>query len=149
MLLALLYRSLSWDMVLKSLRGTAGISGMILFIILGAGVWIGLALLGVGWIAMELFTSRPAGADTAWTLEIEGGAKSRPKPAAHRPGTRVEVRDLFFATPARLKFMKGARTELTHAVDAVKRLAMAHPEVAFNVSDGERTMPLPQRAKQE
>jgi DNA mismatch repair protein MutL len=54
-------------------------------------------------------------------------------------GTRVEVRDLFYATPARLKFLKQARTETQHVVDALQRLAMAHPQVGFTLKDGERT----------
>ena len=100
----------------------------------------GEALPSIGSVARMTITSRARDASDAWAIHLEGGAKDGPGPAAHPVGTTVEVRDLFFATPARLKFMKGARTELTHAVDAVKRLAMAHPEVAFNVSDGERTM---------
>src|SRR5690606_13789779 len=50
-------------------------------------------------------------------------------------GTRVEVHDLFFATPARLKFLKTDRTELNHALDVVKRLAMAFPDIAFSLAD--------------
>ena len=100
----------------------------------------GEALPSIGSIARMTITSRVRGADQAWAIRLDGGAKSGPAPAAHPVGTTVEVRDLFFATPARLKFLKAARTELTHAVDAVKRLAMAHPDVAFTVSDGERTI---------
>ena len=61
------------------------------------------------------------------------GQKRAPAPAAHPPGTRVEVRDLFFATPARLKFLKTPRSERDQAVDAVQRLAMAYPAIAFTV----------------
>jgi DNA mismatch repair protein MutL len=62
-------------------------------------------------------------------------------PAAHPPGTRVEVRDLFFATPARLKFLKTARSERDQAVDTVRRLAMAYPAIAFTViGDDERVL---------
>ena len=61
------------------------------------------------------------------------------KPAARAAGTDVEVRDLFYATPARLKFMKSERAETAAISDAVKRLALAHPEVAFSLSNGERT----------
>ena len=104
----------------------------------------GEALPSIGSVARLTITSRTRDASDAkseaWAIHIEGGAKDAPVPAAHPVGTTVEVRDLFFATPARLKFMKGARTELTHAVDAVKRLAMAHPEIAFTLGDGERTI---------
>jgi DNA mismatch repair protein MutL len=73
------------------------------------------------------------GAESAWEIVVEGGAKRPPVPAAHPPGTRVEVRDLFFATPARLKFLKSARSERDQAVDAVRRLAMACPGIAFTM----------------
>ena len=84
--------------------------------------------------------SRAEGAEGAWRIHVEGGRASTPRPAAHAGGTRVEVRDLFFATPARLKFMKSARTELGHAVDTVNRLAMVHPEIAFTLSEGARAV---------
>ena len=63
-----------------------------------------------------------------------------PVPAALPPGTRVEVRDLFRAVPARLKFLKQPRTELNHAADAIKRVAMAFPHIAFSLTDGERSV---------
>ncbi|HLO77561.1 MAG TPA: DNA mismatch repair endonuclease MutL [Magnetospirillum sp.] len=100
----------------------------------------GEALPSIGSVARLTLTSRPRGADTAWSLTVEGGAKGQPQPAAHPPGTRVEVRDLFYATPARLKFLKAPRTELTHAADTLERLAMAHPQVAFSLSDGARSV---------
>jgi len=83
-------------------------------------------------------TSRVAAQDGA-EISVEGGRMSDVAPAAHPQGTRIEVRDLFFATPARLKFLKAPRTELTHAVEIVNRLAMAHPAVGFTLSDGSRT----------
>src|SRR4029077_10265480 len=85
-------------------------------------------------------TSRPAGADAAWSLEIEGGAKGQQRPAAQPAGTRVEVRDLFFATPARLKFLKEPRTESGQVADALRRLAMAHPEISFRLESEERRL---------
>ncbi len=100
----------------------------------------GEALPSIGSVARLTLTSRPPGADTAWALTVEAGTVGAAEPAAHPPGTRVEVRDLFFATPARLKFLKAARTEQQHAVDAIKRLAMAHPGVAFSVMDGDRVL---------
>jgi len=98
----------------------------------------GEALPSIGSVARLTLTSRPKGAESAWSLSVEGGAKGRPVPAAHPPGTRIEVRDLFYATPARLKFLKAARTELTHAADVIERLGMAHPDIAFSLSDGGR-----------
>jgi DNA mismatch repair protein MutL len=100
----------------------------------------GEALPSIGAVARLTVTSRAAGADEAWSLAVEGGRAGRPVPAAHVKGTRVEVRDLFFATPARLKFLKAARTETQHAQDSLARLAMAHPGVGFTLGDGERRL---------
>jgi len=93
----------------------------------------GEALPSIGAVSRLLLTSRPLGAQEAWSLAVDGGVKGAPFPAAHPPGTRVEVRDLFYATPARLKFMKTVRGERDQAVDAVQRLAMACPAIAFTV----------------
>ena len=93
----------------------------------------GEALPSIGAVSRLTLTSRRRGDASAWSLTVEGGAKSAPFPAAHPPGTRVEVRDLFYATPARLKFMKTARSERDQAVDAVRRLAMAYPAIAFTI----------------
>jgi len=100
----------------------------------------GEALPSIGSVSRMDITSRPPSADTAFTISIEGGAKSEPAPAARPGGTTIEVRDLFFATPARLKFLKAESTERGHALDAVKRLAMAHPEIAFSLGDGNRSL---------
>jgi DNA mismatch repair protein MutL len=100
----------------------------------------GEALPSIASVSRFTITSRPADADTAWALAIDGGAKGEPKPAAHPPGTRVEVRDLFFATPARLKFLKEPRTESSHVADAMRRLAMAHPEISFRLESEERAL---------
>lgn len=104
----------------------------------------GEALPSIGAVSRLAITSRPAGAENAWAIRVEGGAKHPPEPAAHPPGTRVEVRDLFYATPARLKFLKTERTEQNHAVDVVQRLAMAHPDVTFSVTgdDGRQLLKL-------
>ena len=71
-------------------------------------------------------------------IEIDAGAKSAVKPAALGQGTRVEVRDLFYATPARLKFLKLDRTEAEAVREVVRRLAMARPDVAFTLGGEER-----------
>jgi DNA mismatch repair protein MutL len=74
-------------------------------------------------------------------LSVDAGLKAAAEPAAHPVGTRVEVRDLFYATPARLKFMKSARSERDQAVDTVERLAMAYPAIAFTVTgDDDRAL---------
>src|ERR1700730_8219271 len=101
----------------------------------------GEALPSIGAVSRMRITSRPPGADNAWEIAVEAGGKAAPVPAAHPPGTRVEVRDLFFATPARLKFLKTPRTERDLAVDSVRRLAMAYPGVSFTViDDWDRTL---------
>lgn len=103
--------------------------------------WLGFrgeALPSIGAVSRLAITSRQPGAENAWTIRVDGGAVGAPMPAAAAPGTRVEVRDLFYATPARLKFLKAPRTELHHALDVVRRLAMAHPDTAFQLNDGER-----------
>ncbi|MFN5552422.1 MAG: DNA mismatch repair endonuclease MutL, partial [Hyphomonadaceae bacterium] len=96
----------------------------------------GEALPSIGAIARLAITSRAKDADQAWTLRVEGGVIEGPMPAPwpnNRSGTRVEVRDLFFATPARLNFMKSARSESLAISDMVKRLALSRPDVAFTL----------------
>ena len=105
--------------------------------------WLGFrgeALPSIGAVSRLSLTSRTHDADEAWSLRVDAGRKSKPAPAALAPGTQVEVRDLFYATPARLKFLKATRTELSHAVDAVKRLAMVEPGIGFTLADGERQL---------
>jgi DNA mismatch repair protein MutL len=111
----------------------------------------GEALPSIGAVSRMRITSRPREADSAWEIVVEGGLKHSPAPAAFPSGTRVEVRDLFFATPARLKFLKTPRSEQGQAVDAVKRLAMACPGVAFSmIGDDDRVLlRLPAAASRE
>src|SRR5580704_12451418 len=111
----------------------------------------GEALPSIGAVSRLSIISRPSGAANAWEILVEAGTKRAPSPAAYPPGTRVEVRDLFFATPARLKFLKSPRSERDQAVDTVKRLAMAYPGVAFTVTgDDERVLlRLPAAASRE
>ena len=100
----------------------------------------GEALPSIGAVARLTLTSRQPGTDAAWSLFVEAGRGRDLEPAQHPPGTRVEVRDLFFATPARLKFLKAPATETGRIVEAVQRLALAHPEIAFSVSEGARSL---------
>ena len=108
----------------------------------------GEALPSIGAVARLSITSRAEGADDAWTLSVEGGALSEPAPAAFGGhGTRIEVRDLFYATPARLKFLKSDQAETTAIGETVRRLAMARHDVAFTlVSSGRKMLNLPAEA---
>ncbi len=103
----------------------------------------GEALPSIGAIARLSVTSRTITSD-AHVIRVDGGRLSKPAPAAYlspgQHGTRVEVQDLFFATPARLKFMKSARAESLAVIDVVKRLAMARPDVAFTLIDDGKTV---------
>src|SRR4051795_689204 len=98
----------------------------------------GEALPSIGSVARLLIAARHAEEPNAWAIEVDAGAKSDVKPAALTEGTRVEVRDLFYATPARLKFLKTDRTEAEAIRDVVRRLAMSRPDVAFTLGGEER-----------
>ncbi len=98
----------------------------------------GEALPSVGAVAHLSITTRHAHEPHAWTIAVDGGAKSHLKPGALGAGTRVEVRDLFYATPARLKFLKSDRSEGEAVRDVVRRLAMSRPDVAFTLAGEER-----------
>ena len=106
----------------------------------------GEALPSIGAAARLAISSRPVGADSAQAISVEGGVVSAVAPSAGAPGTRVVVRDLFFATPARRKFLKHPRTEADHAEAAVRRLALTAPGVAFRLeSDGRTLFDLPRQ----
>lgn len=98
----------------------------------------GEALPSIGSVARLTLTSRKKGSEEAWQVSVEGGVLSAIKPAALAEGTIVEVRDLFFATPARLKFLKSLRAETEAARDVVEKLAMANPHVDFSFQEDER-----------
>src|SRR6266480_2701850 len=98
----------------------------------------GEALPSIGAIAHLSIATRHAGEPHAWGITVDGGKNSELKPAALTAGTRVEVRDLFYATPARLKFLKSDRTEAEAIRDMVRRLAMSRPDVAFTLAGEER-----------
>ncbi|HYP10035.1 MAG TPA: DNA mismatch repair endonuclease MutL [Xanthobacteraceae bacterium] len=98
----------------------------------------GEALPSIGAAARLAITTRHADEPHAWVIEVDAGAKSDVKPAALGQGTRVDVRDLFYATPARLKFLKSDRTEAEAVRDVVRRLAISRPHVAFTLAGEER-----------
>lgn len=95
----------------------------------------GEALPSIGSVSRMSISSRVPGADSAWAIDVVGGKKSAVRPVSLPAGTRIEIRDLFFATPARLKFLKTDRTELNYVLDVTRRLAMACPHISFSVSD--------------
>jgi len=106
----------------------------------------GEALPSIGAVARVTIASRTATGE-AHEIRIDGGRVGALSPAGFRgkgqAGTRVEVRELFFATPARLKFLKSARSEDLATLDVVKRLAMSRPDVAFTLTmDGRRALVL-------
>ncbi len=98
----------------------------------------GEALPSIGAVAKLAITTRHASEPHAWALNVNAGDKSEVMPAALTSGTRVEVSDLFYATPARLKFLKTDRTEAEAVREVVRRLAMARPDVAFSLAGEER-----------
>ncbi len=93
----------------------------------------GEALPSIGASARLSITSRTPEADTAWCIRVDGGVITPPQPASGPVGTRIVVTDLFFATPARRKFLKSARVESGHAESVMRRLALSAPHCAMRV----------------
>jgi DNA mismatch repair protein MutL len=101
----------------------------------------GEALASISSVSRLTLTSRTRGADQAWQVETEGREmSSRVQPAAHPVGTSVEVRDLFFNTPARRKFLKAEKTEFDHLQEVIKRMALARFDVAFHLRHNAKTI---------
>ena len=100
----------------------------------------GEALPSIASVSRMSLSSRLEGAGAANILRIESGQRQDLKPASLAQGTEIEVRDLFYATPARLKFLKTDRTETAEAADVVRRLALAHPSTGFTFVTEERRM---------
>ena len=98
----------------------------------------GEALPSIASVSRFSITSRARGTADAYCVSVEAGRVTPPAPARLECGTEIEVRDLFFATPARLKFLKSDRSEVTEAVDVVRRLALAHPGIGFTFATEER-----------
>lgn len=98
----------------------------------------GEALPSIGSVSHLSITSRQAESETGWSISVDGGKISTISPASINIGTRIEVRDIFYATPARLKFLKSSQTELGHIEDVINRLAMSYPEVSFSLYDEKR-----------
>ncbi len=98
----------------------------------------GEALASIAAVASLTLTSRTRDSKHAWSIAAEGGTVLNPKPAAHDPGTSVEVRDLYFNTPARRKFLKSEATEYAHCDEVFKRIALARPDVVLKLQHNGR-----------
>ncbi len=104
----------------------------------------GEAIASIASVSRLRIVSRVSGAEAGAAIEASGADVSTPEPTGCAPGTVVEVRNLFFNTPARRKFMRGERTEMGHITDVTQRIAMAHPDVGFVLShNGRKTLDLP------
>ncbi|MEO0546523.1 MAG: DNA mismatch repair endonuclease MutL [Pseudomonadota bacterium] len=97
----------------------------------------GEALPSIGSVAKLSIQSRQA-AGEGWHIQVNGGTVNAPRPAALATGTIVEMSDLFYATPARLKFLKTDRAEANAVTETVRRIALGHPEVHFTLSGSDR-----------
>jgi DNA mismatch repair protein MutL len=113
----------------------------------------GEALPSIGSVSRLKLTSRAAGAELGWSIACDGGELGEPRPAAHPAGTSVEVRDLFFNTPARRKFQRSEKTETGHVDAVVKNLALARFDVELTLAHNGRPVfglaAAPDRAAQE
>jgi len=98
----------------------------------------GEALPSIGSVSRMTMRSRARGSDEAWELRVECGKIQEPRPAALHEGSVIEVADLFYSTPARLKFLKTDRAEANAITDVVKRAALGHPEIHFTLSGSDR-----------
>ena len=107
----------------------------------------GEALPSIASVARLTLTSRVAGEEHAWRIASNGGEAGAPRPAARACGTTVEVRDLFFNTPARRKFQRSEKTELAHVDAVLRNLALARFDVEFRLTSNGRTVLMLPRAE--
>ena len=91
----------------------------------------GEALASIASVAKLKISTQQQDAEHGWEIEVKGGTREALRPTSRTPGTRIEVRDLFYATPARLKFMKQDRAEAGFCADIISRIALANPDVSF------------------
>ncbi len=98
----------------------------------------GEALASIAAVSHLVLSSRPSDDAHAWKVEANGGAVSAPEPAAAAAGTVIEVRDLYFNTPARRKFLRSAQTEFAYSDETFRRAALSRPDVRFTMSHNGR-----------
>ena len=99
----------------------------------------GEALPSIGAVSRLTIKTRSKDMDTGWSINVTGGDIEAVVPSSLKIGTQVEIRDLFYATPARLKFLKTDRTETGRTIEMIRRIAMVNPNISFNLNDGTRT----------
>ena len=99
----------------------------------------GEALPSIGAVSKLTIKTRSKNMDTAWRIDVAGADVEVAAPSSLKQGTQVEIRDLFYATPARLKFLKTDRTETGRTIDMIRRIAMVNPNISFTLNDGTRT----------
>ena len=109
----------------------------------------GEALASVSSVARFSLTSRQAGDDSAWRIDVDGGRLQEARPAQHPQGTTIEVRDLFYNVPARRKFLRAERTEFAHIDDLLKSLALAREGVDIRLSHNGKPVRLLKPARDE
>ena len=101
----------------------------------------GEALPSIGSVSRLNIASRQPNSSEGWKISVEGGVKNVVEPAAISGGTRIEVRDLFYTTPARLKFLKADASEAAQCADMLQRIALANPQISFYLfSDGKKKL---------
>ncbi|MDR1694497.1 MAG: DNA mismatch repair endonuclease MutL [Lactobacillaceae bacterium] len=94
----------------------------------------GEALPSISSVSRLTIISRTANSDGGWKIEAKGNEEGELSPVSHNNGTRIEVRDLFYSTPARLKFLKSETTETSYCADMLERIALANPYVSFSLT---------------
>ena len=99
----------------------------------------GEALPSIGAVSRLTIKTRSKDMDTGWSINVTGGDIEAVVPSSLKIGTQVEIRDLFYATPARLKFLKTDRTETGRTIEVIRRIAMVNPNISFTLNDGTRT----------
>ncbi len=99
----------------------------------------GEALPSIGAVSRLRIKTRSKNMDTGWSINVTGGDIEAATPSSLKTGTQVEIRDLFYATPARLKFLKTDRTETGRTIEVIRRIAMVNPNISFTLNDGTRT----------